>query len=610
MRRGNARVISPPQKGQGRNTWDRLRRRKVVQWAIAYCAGAWGFQQGLAYVSTLLEWSVRVQRLSALALLIGFPIVLVLAWYHGDRGEQRVTRVEFALLTLLFLIGGGIFWYYERALPPEPRHLPQPESLATPMAAVAPAGSIAVLPFADLSPGHDQQYFSDGLAEEILNVLAHTDVLKVASRTSSFQYRDPKVGASDIARALGVRHLLEGSVRKAGDRVRVTAQLIDAATDQHLWSENYDRPLTAENAFAIQEDIANAVVQQLTATIGVGAAAANAVRVEADTADIAAYELYLKGRALFVLRGGENLEAAAGALEEATRLDPRFARAWETLAMVYGVSESWGVTGRDFSRLALDAADRAERLNPRLSTPYAVRGEVLFDSVAKGETVDVQAAMVNFDEAIARDPKNATAWFWRGLSFVALGFFDRAMADIVKCLEIDPAYGYCAKWLAYTHLLAGQEERALALYERSGKATFSATPVFAAAYAARGNRSAARAILRDSYVDVPQIAAELERALTDPAYGDADRARALALMEKTPPADGYTVARFLLGDYSGINSQSGINSVLWWYRGDERYWRSAERKAHIRRFRLPEYWRANGFPPQCRPVGAEDFDCR
>jgi adenylate cyclase len=496
-------------------------------------------------------------------------------------------------------------------MPPEPQHGAQQEPLAisTPAAAPSPS-SIAVLPFADLSPEHDQQYFSDGIAEEILNVLAHTDVLKVASRTSSFQYRDPKAGAPAIARALGVRHLLEGSVRKAGDRVRVTAQLIDAVADQHLWSEAYDRPLTAENAFAIQEDIANAVVQQLTATISVGAAASHVVKVEADTADIAAYELYLRGRALFVLRGGENLEAAAQALEEATRLDPRFARAWETLAMVYGVSESWGMAGRDYQRLALDAADRAQQLNPQLSTPYAVRGTVLYDRIALDGTDNWQASLANLDEAIARDSKNASAWFWRGLAFVTLGFFDRAMTDIAKCLEIDPAYGYCAKWLAYTHLLAGNDERAFALYERSGPATFSAAPVFAAAYAARGDRSAARAILVDFYADVPQIAAELDRVLTDHTYSDADRARALALMEKTPPADGRAVARFHLGDYSGIDSPNSINSLLWWYRGDQRYWRSAERKAHMRRFRLPDYWRAHGFPPQCRPVGAEDFDCR
>ncbi len=604
-------MISPPEQGLGHKTWDRLRRRKVVQWAIAYAAGAWGFQQGLAYVSTLLEWPVRVQRLSALALLMGLPLVLVLAWYHGDRGEQRVSRAELALLTVLFLIGGGVFWYYERtAVPPEPKHSAQQEPLETSRPTVAPSGSIAVLPFADLSPEHDQQHFSDGIAEEILNVLARMDALKVASRTSSFQYRDPKAGAPAIAGALGVRHLLEGSVRKAGDRVRVTAQLIDAVADRHLWSEAYDRPLTAENAFAIQEEIANAVVRQLTAAIGVGAASSQAVRVEADTADIAAYELYLKGRALFVLRGVENLGAAVQALEEATRLDPGFARAWETLAMVYGVAESWGLAGRDYRRLALDAADRAERLNPQLSTPYAVRGEVIFDSISMGEAGELQAALANFDEAIARDPKNATAWFWRGLALVNLGFFDRALADIAKCLEIDPAYGFCAKWLAYTHLLAGQEERALALYERSGKAVLSAAPVFAAVYAARGDRSAARAILDSFYADVPQVAAELDRALTDPTYRDADRARALALMEETPPADGRIVARFLLGDYSGIDSPGGVNTVLWWYRGDERYWKSAERKAHMRRFRLPEYWRAHGFPPQCRPVGAEDFDCR
>jgi adenylate cyclase len=470
------------------------------------------------------------------------------------------------------------------------------------------AGSIAVLPFADLSAERDQQFFSDGIAEEILNVLARIEGLKVASRTSSFQFRDPRVRVPAIARDLGVRHVLEGSVRKAGKTIRITAQLIDAESDRHLWSATYDRPLTTDNVFAVQDEIATAIVRALAAKIGAGANAGDEVEVEADTENVDAYELYLKGRALFAARGTTNLQIAARSLEQASALDPKFARAWETVAMVYGVSESWGITDRDYKRLALDAADRAERLNPDLSTPYAVRGTVIFDMIGTGESDDWQASIANLDKAIARDRKSATAWLWRGIDFFVLGYFDRAVADLEQCLELDPAYGYCARWLAYTHLVAGRDDEALRLYEGSKDTVFSPDAVFAVAYARRGDTGAARALLTNFYAQVPGLASALYRSQTDPAFGDDDRTAALGLIEKAPRRfTGSTVARFFLGDYSEV--PNNINSGLWWWRGDARYLKSAERKAHMRHFHLPDYWRAHEFPPQCRPVGVDDFEC-
>lgn len=489
---------------------------------------------------------------------------------------------------------------------------PKTAAVATTEAKSQPAkidpSSIAVLAFVDLSADHDQQYFSDGIAEEILNVLARIEGLKVASRTSSFQFRNSQMGVPAIARDLGVRHVLEGSVRKAGKTIRITAQLIDANDDRHLWSATYDRPLTTENVFGIQDEIANAIVGELTARIGAGVNASEEIHVSADTDNVEAYELFLKGRALFAARGTNNLKAAARDLEKAVSLDPEFARAWEMVAMVYGVSDSWGITDRDYHRLALDAADRAERLNPDLSAPYAVRGTVTFDMIGTGESDDWKVSITNFDEAIARDSKNATVWLWRGIDFLALGFFDRAVADLNRCRELDPAYGYCTIWLAYAHLVMGHDEEALRLYEGSKGTVFSATAVFAAAYARRGDNAAARAILTDFYADVPQVASALYRSFTDPTFGDDDRTAALALIDKAPhDIDGITTARFFLGDYSDV--VNNINAQLWWWRGDARYLRSAERKAHMRHFHLPDYWRTQKFPPQCRPVGADDFEC-
>ena len=210
----------------------RLRRRKVVQWGLVYVAAAWGFLQGLEYVSGTFHWPRQVQQITTLVLLIGLPVVLVLAWYHGDRGEQRISTPEFAILTLLLLLGGGAFWYYDRASETPAGAtgaVAQPTAPAarSPEAAPAPdQKSIAVLPFADMSPAKDQEYMSDGIAEELLNLLAKVPDLKVIARTSSFAFKGKDIEIAEIAKELNVAHVLEGSVRKSGNKLRITAQLI------------------------------------------------------------------------------------------------------------------------------------------------------------------------------------------------------------------------------------------------------------------------------------------------------------------------------------------------------------------------------------------------
>ena len=226
--------------GEGNNVWNRLRRRKVVQWGIAYAAGAWGLLQGLEYVTSTFDWPRQFQQLATIALLIGLPIALTLAWFHGDRGHRRVTRTELAILTLLFLLGGGLFWRYQPAS--------ETASTATTPAPIAPAAvvaddkSIAVLPFVNMSSDEEQDYFSDGLSEELLNLLAQVPQLRVIARTSSFSFKGKEVDIAEIARKLNVAHVLEGSVRKSGDTLRITAQLIRTADSSHLWSQTYDRP--------------------------------------------------------------------------------------------------------------------------------------------------------------------------------------------------------------------------------------------------------------------------------------------------------------------------------------------------------------------------------
>ncbi len=497
--------MSEPIQHSAEGLWAGLRRRKVVQWGIAYVAGAWGLLQGLAYLSTVFQWPAQLQRPVTMAFLVGLPIALVLAWYHGDRGHQRVSGREFAILTVLLLLGGGLFWWVGRMpiAPPATAGVSAP--VAQPAADAKPAGtSIAVLPFVNMSGDKDNEYFSDGISEELLNVLVRVDGLGVASRTSSFGYKGSTLGTKAIANALKVNHVLEGSVRKAGNQVRITAQLIDAVDDRHLWSETYDRELT--DIFAIQEEIANSIVNALREELTPAQAAAPTVTVRADTENLEAYQLYLKARELFIAR--RELPESMRLFEQVTRMDPGFARGWEGLAAMYVVAPSWGIVGRDFAELAKSAAARALQLDPSLSMPWAA----LAAAEQRSSPVDWSRNFELFDRAIAADIHNGTAFLWRGQNWVIMGFFDRAIADFDRCLVVDPQYQNCMRWKAIALLYSGKTDQAMQQFEQGVAAGFikNRADTFIVPLVHRGDRVGATQLLRELAASSAVIAAVLQ----------------------------------------------------------------------------------------------------
>jgi TolB-like protein len=217
------------------NFVDRIRNRKLAQWGLAYLAGAWVLLQVLDFVSGSFGWSPRVARVATVLAAAGFLAVLVLAWYHGERGRQKPGVAELAILGVITIAGGGAAWMLRG-------DAPQPLPV---VAASEPIeqNSIAVLSFVDMSAGKDQEYFSDGISEEILNALARTPGLRVAARTSSFLFKGKQVKVEEVGRQLRVANVLEGSVRRFQDRVRIAAQLIDARNGFQIWSATYDRDL-------------------------------------------------------------------------------------------------------------------------------------------------------------------------------------------------------------------------------------------------------------------------------------------------------------------------------------------------------------------------------
>jgi len=316
---GNA---DTPTEREEEGAWAQLRRRKVVQWSLAYGAGAWALLPVLGFAADAFEWPAITKRLAMLALVFGLPIAIVLAWYHGDRGQQRVTRAELAMLTLFLLLGGGILWLYAQ------RGAQVTAALDPPAAPTASRGStavsaderpsIAVLPFENRSEQDKDAFFVDGIHDDILTQLSKVSALKVISRTSVEQFRDTKLPTKAIAEQLGVKSILEGGVQRAGDRVRISVQLIDAGTDAHLWAESYDRELTAANIFAIQSEVAAAIAGALKATLTAGEKArVNAV----PTQNLEAWENYQLGRHRLAKRTSTGFAEAERYFRKAIELD-------------------------------------------------------------------------------------------------------------------------------------------------------------------------------------------------------------------------------------------------------------------------------------------------
>jgi TolB-like protein len=595
--------------------WARLRRRKVVQWGVAYVAAAWGLLQGLAYLSTVFQWPAELQRPATVAFIVGLPIALVLAWYHGDRGHQRVGGRELSLLTVLLLIGGGLFWWVGQ-MPVAP-----PASLAAagssnagvpgPGDAAGTGTSIAVLPFVNMSEDKNNEYFSDGISEELLNVLVRVDGLGVASRTSSFRYKGSTLGTAEIAKALKVNHVLEGSVRKAGNSVRITAQLIDAVHDRHLWSETYSRELT--DIFAIQEEIANAIVNALRDQLGRSKTSSAApVTVRADTENLEAYQLYLKARELFIAR--KDLEESIRLFERVTKLDPGFARGWEGLAAVASVAPGWAITDRDYHALAKQAAERALELDPSLSMPWAA----LANSEKNSWPVDWARNLAMMDRAIAADPRNATAYLWRGISWVDLGFFGRALADFDRCLELEPAYSNALRHKAMTLLWSGKPDEALKLFEQGVAQGFvmSRSENFVGPLVAQGNLLAVQ-LLMDDMGFGPQERNLLIDALRHPRPQRPETvARISAYLARTdiPNLQLVQAHPYLwLGDFDHAAAVDNtlVQTLLSWERYPPAFRNSAAFRRSLEDKGVVDYWRTHGFPPQCRAVGKsnEEFTC-
>jgi len=477
--------------------------------------------------------------------------------------------------------------------------------------------SIAVLPFADLSPGKDQEYFSDGVSEEILNVLAKVDGLDVASRTSSFAFKGQgTLGIPAIAKELRVRHVLEGSIRKAGNTLRITAQLIDAENDRHLWSETYDRPLTAENVFAVQDEIAQAIVGALSGVMKMGNAPSPAVAAAPSTADLSAYDLYLKARAFYQRR--ENFEETEALLAKAVERDPNFADAWALRAANISLFKEYVPTDRsyeEFGKLVDAYADKALALNPDNARAVAARANFRVTAAWNlALKFDIGAVLADLKRAVALDPRDSSAVNWLGMTYVLVGDAQKALETFSACAAFDPYFGPCAENVYDVLVVAGRYDEALKQYEDvlskgipvSGWTNFELLAHF-------GDKTAfMQATNNPSWLPGWRRHEDLYEAFRHP---DEDHSELIAdlhdYMRAHPQRGGNPYGRLLisLGDFDATPETLSL-----WAPNHARYRKSPQFKAYIRDSGVYDYWRKHGFPPQCKPVGPQtadsgDFEC-
>jgi len=417
-----------------RNFFSELKRRNVYKVAVAYAIVGWLLVQIATQVFPFLEIPNWVVRLVIAIVVIGFPITLVIAWAF-EATPQGVQRTEVAdrmpaapgqkkhawiyVVVIGAALSVGLFFLGRYTASRK-----QTES------AELPAKSIAVLPFENLSEEKGNAYFAEGVQDEILTHLAKIADLKVISRTSTQRFKSSPDNLPQIAKQLGVANILEGTVQKAADQVRVNVQLINAASDAHLWAESFDRKLT--DIFAVESDIAKTIADTLQAKL-TGSEKISIAKTP--TVNPEAYELYLKGRFFWNKRTGPDLRKAIGYFDQAISKDPSYALAYAGLADSYLLLPAFGAASpQDSIPQAKAAAKHALELDDTLAEAHASSGRIL-----SGYDFAFEQSIREFERAIQLNPNYATAHHWISSGpLTALARFDRAIAEGRRAVELDP----------------------------------------------------------------------------------------------------------------------------------------------------------------------------
>jgi len=463
--------------------FEELKRRNVFRVGLAYVVASWLLLQITDVLVSLMGLPEFVGKVVVALVIIGFIPVMAFSWVYevtpeGIKRESEVERSEAitretaarlnrTTIVLLVAVAAMVVadrFLTERGKGSESVSQQEAEQQAGAMEdkeAPRPISdtaekSVAVLPFVNMSSDPEQEFFSDGISEEILNVLTRIPNLKVAARTSSFQFKGQNRDIADIARQLKVNHVLEGSVRKAGNQLRITAQLIEAESGYHLWSDTYDRRL--EDVFAIQDEIAGAIAGELRTRLSDDPIQAS------KAVDVQAYQMYLKGLSMVATRNEEELFGAFDILKSAIDIEPEYASAMATLAKGYAVAPYFTdrLPAGELREEARSWADKALQLEPDNAEALAVMGVVANES-----DLDSDKALELLRKAVQSNPGNLAANNFLGDVLFRTGAVKEAVVYESRAAEIDPLAPVHLADLAFAYFLAAEYEKVLELTERA-----------------------------------------------------------------------------------------------------------------------------------------------
>ena len=615
-----------------------LKRRNVYKVAIAYAVTGWALAEGASQIFPVFDIPNWAVRLAVLLILIGFPIALVIAWAF-ELTPEGIKRTEIAdaenwpprtrkhAWIYVVAIGGvvaiGLFFagrYTARISSSASSSESAVKSSAQPALAAAKRPvdekSIAVLPFNDLSPAHDQANFSDGMAEEILNALTRIKALKVIARSSSFQFKGKEISPQQIGAELGVAHILEGSVRKQGEQLRITATLVQTSDGVQQWSNTYDGKLA--DVFQLQESCAHDIADQLNVVLGDNG---KQRLVDKTTDNAEAYALFVEAQTLVNARVGDSLPRAIAKLEKVTALDPKFARAWSKLAVAHAVLPQYA--GGDWAenlKIAESDAERAIALDPDNAEAYAALGYIAF---SRRRYVEMVAPA---ERALALDPDDSTANFWASNELASMDRAAEAEALIDHILARDPAnalvlfYKGTMRWRAKDAATAStMAMRANALGFPAGGLTLASilaikgdfdqgAKEFARGFTAIGAKLSStnlQMIYRGIYLGETEHAAALNVIA---AHKDEQYVPTLLLMLGEPERS------FAEYEQSTTGLSDGYLNYLWqpdaWSRNARQ---SPAFQGFAKRIGLVDYWKQNRWPDLCSPTpegGPDAFTCR
>lgn len=619
-----------------------LKRRNVFKVGAAYVIVSWLLIQVVSIVVPSFKAPDWVMPICITLISIGFPLALILAWAYeltpeGIKPTESVDlsdsithhtgrKLDFIIIGLMALaISFLVVDNY--VLKKSPKVTMEPATQTVAMTAgpsitnvketvpAAPRNSIAVLPFANMSANKDQDYFADGLTEELLNKLSQVKDLQVAGRTSSFYFKGKNEDLRKIGETLGVAYLLEGSVRKDGNQLRITAQLVKAIDGYHLWSETYDRELSG--IFAIQDEIAQAVTTALSVTLGAGA-----FNRPGMTRNIEAYEAYLQGMAEFNKQTPQSLLTAIEYFEQAVQLDPNFAMGWVRLVDLYGGPNNSLFTPQQsigFSEKARVALEHAQSIDPTMPevlnlTAYS---KLLSGDVSESERI-YQGLIEDYGHSNAMINRNY------GILLLVTGRSREALSMFQRAVLIDPLEGFSYNMVAAAFFAMDQRDKAITAAEEGMSHGGGGTTILniyewlialmEGNYATAGQKIAEFYDLQGDYPnetmlgigrllksgDNNAVIIEIRKAATDPNTSAIIRDNLIRIA--TVLGENQLVLDML--------SEGRATPIPVWEPQSKQLRQSQEFKSYIRESGRLEYWRTSGhWPDACHPVDEDDFEC-